>query len=136
MILCDWQWIRTVGNLPRKSNSRQAVENPRTGKPMFIKSAKALQWVQDALRQLAPLRVPLGSEQQPLSITMHIWYKDKRPDLSDELVLDMLKRALIISDDRHVYHVELFKHFNRDKQGIWFQIKEIEHDPYQDPDSF
>lgn len=137
MILLDYFWITTTtGNLPRKSNSRKIVNNRKTGRPMSIKSDNARQWVADALRQLSPLKEPLGSASKPIAITFHVWYKTHMPDLSIELVLDTLQKAGIISDDRYVYDFHALKYFCVEKQGIWLKIAECEHDWNMHPDKF
>lgn len=117
-------WIE--GQPPRKSNSRQIVTNWRTGKPISIKSRAARQWVQDAIRQIpAEAKQGLGNADKPLAITFVVWYKTRRPDLSIELVLDMLGEAGVISDDRHNYERHVYKMFDKERPGVWIKIEPL-----------
>jgi len=107
------------GQPPRKSNSRRIVTNRRTGKPMLIKSKEALAWLKDANKQiLAEHRQGAGSAQQPLCITFWIRYKDRRPDLSVELVLDFLESAHVISNDRYVFEYHAYKEILPSNPGV------------------
>ena len=86
---------------------------------MLIKSAEALQWVSDAIYQIpADAKQRLGSAEEPVEVVLHIYYRDRRPDLSGELVLDVLEEAGVISNDRHVYHLDLYKHFSKHRPGV------------------
>jgi Holliday junction resolvase RusA-like endonuclease len=114
------------GQPPRKSNSRRIVVNRRTGRPMLVKSAEALAWMEGADLQIpADARRRLGSAARPLSVTCRVRYKSKRPDLSVELILDLLQKAGVISDDRHVYEFHAYKGFDRDEPGVEVWVEEI-----------
>ena len=53
------------GNLPRKSNSRMIVKNPKTDKLMVIKSELAQQYVDDFEKQIpGDLKMGWGSLKQ------------------------------------------------------------------------
>ncbi len=118
--------LRIMGQPPRKSNSRQIVTNKRTGRPMVIKSAQAREWTHDAIAQIPPsARRNLGSQERPLSITFWVRYRSRRPDLSIELVMDMLEKAQVISNDRHVYEFHAFKEFDKDDPGVELLVEEI-----------
>ena len=111
------------GQPARKSNGRRAVTNPRTGKPMIIKSAAAIAWVEDALKQIPHhARQHLGSLEHPLYVEMVCYYKTRKPDLSGELVLDMLEEAGVIENDRYVYRWLLDKQFSKDRPGVQIYV--------------
>lgn len=116
-------WIE--GQPPRKSNSRRIVTNRRTWKPMLIKSKQALAWVKAAVAQIPPeLRnLKMGSAERPLAIVFIVYYKTRRPDLSVELIQDMLQEAGVISDDRHVYETHAFKNFDPENPGVEIYIE-------------
>jgi Holliday junction resolvase RusA-like endonuclease len=117
-------WI--AGQPPRKSNSRQIVRRGRNGPPMIIKSQEARNWTQAALLQVPTnAKKNLGSAKQPLAVSMDIYYTSHRPDLSGELVLDMLQKAGVIKDDRYVYAWHLYKHFDKKRPGVSIAIKTI-----------
>lgn len=107
-------FLRIAGSPPRKSNGRRIVTAPN-GKPRSIKSEAALQWVESAIWQIPEsARQRLGSAKRPLVVSCWIVYTSKRPDLSAELVTDMLQEANVISDDRHIYEMHLYKEFDKD----------------------
>lgn len=118
-------WIK--GQAPRKSNNRVIYRNPRTGHSVLAKSVQARVWVQDALAQImGDMKQSLGSASRPLCATFYVFYKDKRPDLSVELVLDTLEQADVISNDRHVYGCEAVKLFSKKLQGVYCIIRETD----------
>jgi len=115
-------WIN--GQPPRKSNNRRIVY--QGNRPRVIKSQKALDWTKSALLQVPDhAKLNLGSLDDPLCINMDIWYETRRPDLSGELVLDMLQKAGVIADDRYVYALHLYKHFDRAAPGVGIQIQKM-----------
>ena len=117
-------WID--GQPPRKSNSRRIgtrKRNDGSTHPIVFKSQAALNWVEAALLQVPDgAKLELGSLDRPLIITMHVYYKTRRPDLSGELVLDTLQKAGVIKDDRYVYEWHLYKHIDRDRPGVLVEI--------------
>jgi Holliday junction resolvase RusA-like endonuclease len=75
------------GEAASKANSRELVT--RGGKPMFIKSKKALAFEAEALRQIPPkARLRL---QGPVRVTLRMFYASERPDLDEAVVLDVLQ---------------------------------------------
>ncbi len=77
----------SLGEAASKANSRQIVM--RGGKPMSIKSEKALDFERNALRQIPPrYRVQYAG---PVAVTLHIFYASERPDLDESIVLDVLQ---------------------------------------------
>lgn len=116
-----------AGQPPRKSNSRRIVRNRRTNAPMLIKSHDALAWSKAARLQVpAEARVGAGDRDHPLAITFWIRYASRRPDLSVELVLDLLEDAGVISNDRWVYETHAFKEIDPDHPGVEVLIEYAE----------
>lgn len=112
------------GQLPRKSNSRRFVINRRTGKPMVIKSAEALRYEADFLRQVTgPQRLGLSGN---LSLTAIIYYRSNRSDLSDELLCDLLEKAGVIENDRCIVEKRLTKRIDKDSPRVEVRIEELE----------
>jgi Holliday junction resolvase RusA-like endonuclease len=92
--------------------------------PFSCKSDAALQWVDDALRQIpGSARLGLGSKEQPLCISFWVRYASRRPDLSVELIMDVLQKAGVISDDRWVYETHAYKEI-ADDPGVYVVIEE------------
>lgn len=115
-------WSGTiVGEPASKANSRRMVR--RGGKVLFIKSEKALSYV-DAAR----LQIPtLGSDQilrGRLSLTAHVWYSTQRPDLDVSLILDILQDR-IYRNDRQVREMHLYHHIDRDRPRTKLHVQEI-----------
>ena len=93
-----------IGEPASKANSRRLVTNQKTGKPMFIKSAKALAYFRAVQKQVAILRPMLEG---PLVAHITIWYATERPDLDESIILDALQKRIYKNDrqirEKHVY---------------------------------
>lgn len=111
--------LSLAGQPPRKSNSRRIVRHARTRRPMLIKSKAALAWTRAARTQI-PLdaRCGVGDPDHPLAITFWIRYASRRPDLSVELILDLLEDAGVISNDRNVFEFHAFKEIDPSNPGV------------------
>lgn len=76
-----------LGEPASKSNQRKLVSFH--GRPALIKSEKALQYERTVTQQ-----IPASARQminEPVSVTMHIFYASERPDLDASLILDCLQ---------------------------------------------
>lgn len=91
-----------LGEPASKANSRQLVR--LNGRPMFIKSKKARDYV-DAFKLQCPKLVPLM--EGDLSVSMTIYYASRRPDLDESVILDAMQDLIYINDrqvkEKHVY---------------------------------
>ena len=100
-----------IGEPVSKANSRQIVNNNKTGKQMVIKSPKARAYERDARIQVPFFDRLLDG---PLRATIHLYYRSHRPDLDESIVLDVMQtrndcpRGLYNNDrqvrEKHVYH--------------------------------
>jgi len=94
---------------------------------MSIKSKAAMTWLKDAHKQITGQhRQGVGGPDEPLCISFWVRYKDRRPDLSVELILDFLESAGIISNDRYVFEYHAFKEISPDNPGVDILIKQAE----------
>tara|TARA_R110001583_G_scaffold75153_1_gene207229 strand:+ start:1136 stop:1594 length:459 start_codon:yes stop_codon:yes gene_type:complete len=84
------------GEPSSKANSRRLVTV--NGSPRFIKSKKALSYSKEFDFQ-CPVRKELFEED--LSIAIKIYYKTRRPDLDESLILDLLQ-GKVFKNDRSV----------------------------------
>ena len=95
--------ITILGEPASKANSRRFVLIG--GKPRFIKSKKALVYARDFDLQ-CPVRRNLFEED--LSIAIKIYYRTRRPDLDESLILDLLQGKIFKNDrsikSKHVEH--------------------------------
>tara|TARA_B100001094_G_C18194278_1_gene809525 strand:+ start:5191 stop:5544 length:354 start_codon:yes stop_codon:yes gene_type:complete len=80
-----------------KANSRRLVKS-KTGRPLFIKSQKALDYVKSFKKQCRPLN-PVMTGDVAVTITIH--YASRRPDLDESLILDCME-GLVYKNDRQV----------------------------------
>jgi len=80
-----------------KANSRRLVKS-KTGRPLFIKSQKALNYVKSFIKQCQKID-PLYEKDVAVKIT--IYYASRRPDLDESLILDCMQ-GLIYKNDRQV----------------------------------
>ena len=80
-----------------KANSRRLVKS-KTGRPLFIKSQKALDYVKSFERQCQKID-PLFEKDVAVKIT--IYYASRRPDLDESLILDCMQ-GLVYKNDRQV----------------------------------
>tara|TARA_R110002020_G_scaffold16143_10_gene57195 strand:- start:97 stop:561 length:465 start_codon:yes stop_codon:yes gene_type:complete len=90
--------LTIYGEPASKANSRRLVSIG--GKPRFIKSKKALRYSRDFDKQ-CPLRKELFSKKEDLAIGIKIYYKTRRPDLDESLILDLLQ-GKVYENDRSV----------------------------------
>ena len=88
--------ITILGEPASKANSRRLVFIG--GKPRFIKSKKALLYSK-AFDLQCPVRKNLFEED--LSIAIKIYYKTRRPDLDESLILDLLE-GKVYKNDRSI----------------------------------
>jgi len=93
------------GEPASKANSRRLATV--RGKPMFIKSKKALDYGGDFKKQamqFAGTTTPLEGD---VVVTMIIYYASRRPDLDESLILDLLQGVAYLNDrqvkERHIY---------------------------------
>jgi len=95
--------LKIFGEPASKANSRKMVYIG--GKPMFIKSGKALNYVEAFKQQcvVAPSQLIEGD----VVVTIRIWYASRRPDLDESLILDLLQNVAYENDrqvkEKHIY---------------------------------
>jgi Holliday junction resolvase RusA-like endonuclease len=95
--------LKIFGEPASKANSRKMVYIH--GKPMFIKSEKALAYARSFKQQcvIAPSEV----FEEDVVVTIRIWYASRRPDLDESLILDLLQEVAYKNDrqvkEKHIY---------------------------------
>lgn len=108
----------------QKGNSRQIVTNKRTGKPMVIKSSKALKAADDFISQLQ-----VQKQSEALEGLIHLdivfYYPNNRHDLDDSLICDCLQKAGIIKNDRQIVEKILIKYIDRKNPRVFIYIAEL-----------
>lgn len=86
-----------------KANSRRLVKS-KSGRPLFIKSQKALDYVKSFKKQCRPL-TPVMTRDVAVTITIH--YASRRPDLDESLILDCME-GLVYKNDRQVKEKHIY----------------------------
>jgi Holliday junction resolvase RusA-like endonuclease len=91
------------GEPASKANSRKLVTFG--GRPRFIKSQKARDYVAEFEKQCPTLDVLLEGD---VRVTMTIYYKTRRPDLDESVILDCLEGHAYTNDrqvkEKHIFH--------------------------------
>ena len=90
--------ITIHGEPASKANSRRLVSIG--GKTRFIKSKKALLYGRDFDKQCPIRKEPFGKKED-LAVAMKIFYKTRRPDLDESLILDLLQ-GRVYENDRSI----------------------------------
>jgi Holliday junction resolvase RusA-like endonuclease len=112
--------MEILGQPPRKSNSRRITKWGG-----IIKSDEALQYVQDFILQAQYYGEPLGNLNQDLRVDIAVWYKNRRPDLSIELILDCLEKAGVIKNDRYVREHHVYGFVDKENPRVHIKIYTI-----------
>ena len=71
---------------------------------MFIRSAAALSYKDEFLKQCPSISPPLEGE---LRLTARIFYSSRRPDLDESLIMDLCQGRIFLNDrqirEKHIY---------------------------------
>jgi len=101
--MCNIFKTTIYGEHASKANSRKLVTF--RGKPRFIKSQKARDYVEAFAQQCPKLDNLLEGD---VRVTMKIWYRTRRPDLDESVILDCLEGFAYTNDrqvkEKHIYH--------------------------------
>jgi Holliday junction resolvase RusA-like endonuclease len=96
-------YLKIFGEPASKANSRRLVA--RHGKPMFIKSSKALSYASMFKQQCVVSPSQMFTDD--VVVTIRIWYASRRPDLDESLILDLLQGVAYENDrqvkEKHIY---------------------------------
>lgn len=117
--------FEVLGEPGRKSNQRRIVRG-KNGAPMIIKSEKAMNYQTKFLAQVpAEYKLGLGSKEEPLALRVVTWYKSNRPDISTELIQDLLEKAGVVSNDRWFKAVFCFGNIDSENPRSEIEIYKI-----------
>ena len=111
------------GRVASKSNTRKQVKNRNTGRIMFIKSDRALQFQADALKQAFKKPFLEGD----LRLECDIYYDSRRPDLDESLIMDILE-GLWYKNDRAIRHKIIKGFIDKKNPRVVVTVTEIEWD--------
>ena len=111
-----------LGEPASKANSRRMVFIG--GKPRFIKSKKALDYSKSFEKQCNQLDQLIESD---VEVTMTIYYKTRRPDLDESLILDLMQDR-IYKNDRQVKAKHIFWGLDKENPRSEITVTPIEAD--------
>jgi len=112
-----------LGEPASKANSRKMVYV--RGKPLFIKSEKALAYAKAFKQQvLAAQNVSLAFEGD-VAVHMKIFYASRRPDLDESLILDLLQGVAYLND-RQVKEKHIYWALDKDKPRTEIRVERLE----------
>jgi len=113
-------FLKIFGEPASKANSRKMVYV--RGKPMFIKSSKALAYAKAFKQQcvIAQSQIFEGD----VSVTIRIWYASQRPDLDESLILDLLQEVAY-KNDRQVKEKHIYWGLDRENPRCEIEVSEI-----------
>ena len=114
--------FKLYGEPASKSNSRRLVQIG--GRPRVIKSQKALNYVKAIQLQANALRLPMFEKGVNLSITMHIFYASRRPDLDESVILDALQE-IVYHNDRQIKEKHIYWGLDKVEPRCEIELREI-----------
>jgi Holliday junction resolvase RusA-like endonuclease len=112
------QTFLILGEPASKANSRRIVFIK--GVHRSIKSEKAINYV-NAFKQQAK-QGEVWTED--VSVTIHIWYASRRPDLDESVILDCLQ-DVCYENDRQVKEKHIYWHLDRDNPRAEITVEKI-----------
>lgn len=112
--------IIILGEPASKSNSRRLVTI--RGRPAFIKSKKAIEYVKSFDKQCPTLENLLEGD---LEATITIHYATRRPDLDESVVLDCLQ-GKVYKNDRQVKIKHVFWALDKENPRTIIEVKPID----------
>lgn len=104
------------GELASKSNSRVKTRDGR-----FIKSPKAREFETSALWQLKP-QVRGKPIEGDVVLEATIYYRTRRPDLDESLLMDILEKAGVYHNDRQVRQKNIIGEVDKHHPRIEFSV--------------
>jgi len=96
-------WKQTILGQPYSMKNRRQLFVGKDGKPRTHKSKEALAYAETFNLQMQFYKLPrdeliLG----PVRVTIRIWYKSRKPDLDEALILDLLQGCVYKNDNKIV----------------------------------
>ena len=109
-----------LGEPASKANSRQLVTI--RGRPAFIKSKKAREYVKIFDGQCPRLKTLL---QDDVAVIITIYYKSRRPDLDESVILDCMQGKIYVND-RQVKQKIVYWGLDRDTPRTHIRVSPLE----------
>jgi Holliday junction resolvase RusA-like endonuclease len=107
------------GEPASKANSRQLVRT-KTGRPMFIKSQKARNYVDTFAKQCPRLDELMTGT---VEVSIDIYYASRRPDLDESVILDCMQ-GYIYTNDRQVKIKHIYWYLDKENPRAHISVRE------------
>lgn len=111
-----------LGEPASKANSRKMVYV--RGKPLFIKSEKALAYAKAFKQQVQAAQMVSLAFDGDVAVHMHIYYASRRPDLDESLILDLLQ-GIAYENDRQVKEKHIYWGLDKDKPRTEIRVEKL-----------
>ena len=118
--------LTILGEPASKANSRRLVTIG--GRPRFIKSQKALDYIKSLKEQVKPLPTLISG---PIHVDLEVYYASLRPDLDESVILDALQ-GLIYENDRQVVSKHVVRGLSKTSPRSHVHVTPLEGLPLQD----
>jgi len=104
------------GQPPSKSNCYKIRSKPFAS----LYKTKALKQYEDDFFAQTPGRYRGLRWAEPMSVTLHCFFKSKQPDLDNaaKAVLDCIQNADVITNDNRVYELHMTKAIDKDRPRV------------------
>jgi len=112
-----------LGEPASKANSRKMVYV--RGKPLFIKSEKALAYAKAFKRQVEAAQSVSLMFDGDVAVHIKIFYASRRPDLDESLILDLLQ-GVAYENDRQVKEKHIYWGLDKDKPRTEIRVERLE----------
>lgn len=125
-VIMQWDFQATIiGEPASKANSRRIVQVG--GHPRVIKSKKALDYSRSFLLQCPSINPLLDEDGARLLVVLDIFYRTRRPDLDESLILDLMQDR-VYRNDRSVRAKIVRWHLDRENPRSGIQILRLSPD--------
>ena len=98
-----------------------------------IKSSSAMQFCADFQKQCPKFKTPILGD---IKLECNIYYRDRRSDLDESLVMDMLQKCGVVKNDRQ-FKKKLISHgIDKNNPRVEITLHYMEDDDYLNPSEF
>lgn len=111
-----------LGEPASKANSRRMVYV--RGKPMFIKSSKALTYAESFKQQTLAAAASKVTLDGDVAVHIKIYYATRRPDLDESLILDLLQ-GIAYANDRQVKEKHIYWGLDKENPRTEIRVEKI-----------
>lgn len=112
-----------LGEPASKANARRLVTI--RGRPAFIKSKKANDYMDDFRKQCAAQAAGMKPTEKDVRVEMMIHYASRRPDLDESVILDAMQ-GIVYANDRQVRQRMVYWGLDKDLPRAVIRVTECD----------